>query len=94
MLATYFADWKIRVNAVAPGLFPSEMTAGMGYFKDGDEPWREGNVAKGVSPLERSGGEEDIAGTALFLASKAGGYLDGCVVIPDGGRLSQLPSSY
>lgn len=45
-------------------------------------------------PLQRPGAETDMGGTILFLASKAGAYLNGNVVVTDGGRLSILPGSY
>ena len=54
----------------------------------------EGGLSAELAPLERTGTEEDMAGTALFLCSKAGAYLSGNVVVTDGGRLGQLPSSY
>lgn len=45
-------------------------------------------------PLQRSGTEEDMAGAILFLTSKAGAYCTGNVVLLDGGRLSNFPSTY
>lgn len=47
-----------------------------------------------VSPLGRLGSTEDMAGCILWLASKAGAWIDGMVVVTDGGRLSVLPSTY
>jgi NAD(P)-dependent dehydrogenase (short-subunit alcohol dehydrogenase family) len=85
--------YKIRVNAIAPGMFPSEMTEGSPAFANGD-PTKEGGVKLEIAPLERSGSEEDIAGVALFLISKGGAYLSGNVIVPDGGRLGQLPATY
>lgn len=93
LLATTLTPYKIRVNAIAPGLFPSEITAEHPAFKNRD-PTVEGGLSAELAPLERTGTEEDMAGTALFLCSKAGAYLSGNVVVTDGGRLGQLPSSY
>ncbi|KAF5702668.1 hypothetical protein FGLOB1_9483 [Fusarium globosum] len=72
-LSTCFAPYKIRCNAIAPGFFPTEMTENMPWMK-GSNPRLEGNLSNETCPLERSGTEEDIAGQALFLTSKAGAY--------------------
>lgn len=45
-------------------------------------------------PAQRVGDEEDMAGTILYLVSKAGAFCNGTVVMVDGGRLAVLPSSY
>lgn len=45
-------------------------------------------------PEGRAGSESDIAGVVLFVTSKAGAYLNGNVVVCDGGRLSVVPSTY
>lgn len=45
-------------------------------------------------PAERVGDLKDMAGTILFLASRAGGYVNGNVLLTDGGRLSILPGTY
>jgi NAD(P)-dependent dehydrogenase (short-subunit alcohol dehydrogenase family) len=45
-------------------------------------------------PEGRAGSETDIAGVVLFLTSKAGSYMNGNVVVCDGGRLSVVPSTY
>lgn len=47
-----------------------------------------------ISPLGRAGNTEDMAGCILWLASKAGAWIDGMVVVTDGGRLCALPSTY
>lgn len=104
MLSTFFANQglHIRVNLIAPGLFPSEMTEGTtrSLEKFGGVPGHEG-VFEGAyvmesseAPAERSGTEEDFAGVILFLASRAGAYLNGETLLIDGGRLTQLPATY
>ena len=50
-------------------------------------------VQAGV-PLGRAGTANDMAGLILFLASRAGSYVDGTVHLTDGGRLSLFPSTY
>jgi NAD(P)-dependent dehydrogenase (short-subunit alcohol dehydrogenase family) len=66
-------------------VFPSDMSAGI--IGDGVFP-------KTKIPLQRSGTEEDMAGTILFLTSRAGAYCTGNVLLLDGGRLSNFPSTY
>lgn len=65
--------------------FSGEMTAGAT-----DRP----GFNVGTIPAGRFGTEEDMRGTVLYLASRAGAYSNGVVLITDGGRLSQIPSSY
>jgi NAD(P)-dependent dehydrogenase (short-subunit alcohol dehydrogenase family) len=66
-------------------VFPSELAAGI--IGDGIFP-------RSKIPLERSGTEEDMAGCILFLASRAGAYCTGNVLVMDGGRLSVMPATY
>lgn len=47
-----------------------------------------------IAPLGRPGGVEDMAGCILWLASKAGAWLSGMVVVTDGGKLSVIPATY
>lgn len=54
----------------------------------------EGRFPKSLVPLERAGTEEDMAGTILYLTSRAGAYINGNVIVTDGGRLSVIPSTY
>lgn len=51
-------------------------------------------MPKALVPAQRIGAEEEMAGTILYLASKAGGYCNGSVVLVDGGVLSIHPSTY
>lgn len=76
-LAHHLVDDKVTVNAIAPGPFPSKMTKFM--FDMGEDV-----VAQNV-PLGRAGRPEDVAGAALYLASRAGAYLTGAVIPVDGG---------
>jgi NAD(P)-dependent dehydrogenase (short-subunit alcohol dehydrogenase family) len=66
----------VTVNAIAPGLFPSKMTA---FLLD-----QEAELAAAV-PRGRLGTPEDIAGTVIYLASRAGAYTTGAVIPVDGG---------
>ena len=110
-------------NAINPGLYPSEMTAGsVSSLEKYVPPEGHANEFSDAhqmppdrSPAERTGSEQDIAGehvsisyygseygsfsnivegTILFMASRAGAYLNGETLITDGGRMSQLPASY
>jgi NAD(P)-dependent dehydrogenase (short-subunit alcohol dehydrogenase family) len=78
VLARFLAEKNIAVNAIAPGHFPSQMTQSVkndGYERRSIE----------ATPLRRWGRPEDMAGAALFLASKAGAFVDGAVLAVDGG---------
>ncbi len=76
-MASHLADRHITSNAIAPGPFPSKMTAGI-LKSYGEE------IEKGV-PLKRLGQPSDMAGAAIFLASKAASYVTGVVIPVDGG---------
>lgn len=76
-LGKVLAGDHVTVNAVAPGLFPSKMTAFM--FDEHEE-----QVLAAI-PRGRAGTLEDIAGTCLYLASRAGAYTTGAVLPVDGG---------
>lgn len=67
----------ITVNAVAPGPFPSKM---MRATLDAA-----GEAIAAATTLKRIGRDDDMAGVALFLASRAGSYLTGAVIPVDGG---------
>ncbi|CAL3962648.1 unnamed protein product [Diplocarpon coronariae] len=54
----------------------------------------EGDILKDLCSLERSGTEEDIAGTALYLMGRGGAYLSGNVIVPDCGKLGEMPTVY
>ncbi|KAH6657993.1 hypothetical protein BKA67DRAFT_656225 [Truncatella angustata] len=104
MLSTFFSQngFHIRANLIAPGLYPSEMTEGHTKTMEklqgvtSHENAYDGayKMEKKESPSERTGSEEDFAGVVLFLASRAGSYINGETLLTDGGRLSQLPATY
>ena len=77
VLAKKLAPRDITVNAVAPGPFQSKMMAAT-LEKFGEE------VAK-TNPRKRIGTPEDMAGVAIYLASRAGAYVTGAVIPVDGG---------
>ena len=76
-VAQELAKRNITVNAIAPGFIQTDMTA-----KLGEKIIEE---AKSHIPLARFGSPEEIANTALFLASEEAGYITGQVVSVDGG---------
>ncbi|KAJ9156830.1 NAD(P)-binding protein [Coniochaeta hoffmannii] len=89
--SSQLAHHGIRVNALAPGLFPSEIAAGL----IGDRrPAEEAPNDPRFIPGRRFGGDEEMAGMILYLASRAGSYCNGLVLVADGGRLSVMQSSY
>jgi NAD(P)-dependent dehydrogenase (short-subunit alcohol dehydrogenase family) len=77
--ARRLAGEHILVNAIAPGLFASRMTA---FVTDDAELER--YVTAGI-PLGRAGAPPEIGGAAVYLASRAGGYSTGTVLVVDGG---------
>ncbi|OCH90439.1 NAD-P-binding protein [Obba rivulosa] len=83
MFAYFLKDWQIRSNIIAPGIFPSLMTEGLVT-----EQYIQSSV-----PLRREGDIDDIGGLVLFLASKAGSYVNGTVHLIDGGRLLLFPAT-
>jgi len=91
MLAGLFVEYSVRVNAIAPGIFPSELSAPLLV---GKEPTKEGAFPKSFIPAEKTGDEQDMAGTVLYMASRAGAYCNGLILVIDGGRLTLLPGSY
>jgi NAD(P)-dependent dehydrogenase (short-subunit alcohol dehydrogenase family) len=59
-----------------------------------DKAFPSGVLPKNIVPLQRAGTIEDMAGAILYLTSRAGAYLNGNVVVTDGGRLSVVPATY
>ncbi|MEC7841384.1 MAG: SDR family oxidoreductase, partial [Candidatus Latescibacterota bacterium] len=78
-LACSWANRGVRVNAIAPGYFPSEMTA---PFLD--SPLLKERV-ESQSAMGRIGEPNELAGALLLLASGAGSYITGHTLVVDGG---------
>ncbi len=82
VLARHLARRHVTVNAVAPGPFESKMMAAT------LDRFRDSIVAS--CPMGRIGEPEDMAGVAIYLASRAGSYLTGAVIPVDGGISTTL----
>jgi len=88
MLATTFTGTKVRVNTIAPGVFPSEMTTGS---SDEDNKSR---IESGMSnPAGRPGADTDMAATVLMLAGPGGVFYNEQVLYPDGGSTLSQPAA-
>ena len=75
-MAARLIDDAINVTSIAPGAFPSDMNKAARDHGD--------SIAKG-SPAKRIGVDEDMAGAAIYLASRAGDYVVGDTITVDGG---------
>lgn len=82
-MALELAGKGIRVNAIAPGYVITEMNRDYLTSEKGAQMTRE-------VPLGRFGREDDLDGALLLLASDAGRFMTGSVVVVDGGQLIQL----
>ena len=76
-LAAEWAHYNITVNAIAPGVFPTKMAKVMAEtHKD---------TILQLTPLKRFGGDEDLKGAAVLLASDASSFMTGQIIAVDGG---------
>jgi 2-deoxy-D-gluconate 3-dehydrogenase len=79
-MAADLAKDYVNVNGIAPGFFPSKMTAGLiDEFED---------VMKARIPRGRLGTIEDMAGTVIYLSSRAAAWVVGHTIILDGGQIA------
>lgn len=77
-MAKKLAKEGVTVNAIAPGLFPSKMTAFM-------MPGGDSSTIDQFIPLGRPGRKSDIVGTVVYLSSHAGAFTTGAIIKVDGG---------
>lgn len=78
-LATEYGKHNIRINCIAPGLIKTDFAKALWENPD--------NLKRSLAgtPMARIGEPEEIAGAAVFLASKAGSYVNGQMIVVDGG---------
>ena len=76
-LAAEWGKYNINVNAICPGFFPSKMSQGL------LEKMEQAVIAS--TPLQRLGGDEDLKGVVVFLASEASRHVTGQYIAVDGG---------
>lgn len=79
-IAVEYGPHNIRANAIAPGLIKTDFARAL---------WENPDTLKAATAnaaLRRIGEPEEIAGTAVFLASRAGSFMTGQTVVVDGGR--------
>jgi NAD(P)-dependent dehydrogenase (short-subunit alcohol dehydrogenase family) len=82
-LAVEFGHANVRVNAIAPGVIRTDFARALW-----EDPTAESSLNRST-PLGRIGEPEDVAGVAVFLASAAGRYVTGQVIVVDGGATIQ-----
>lgn len=82
-LALELAFKGVRVNAIAPGWFVTEINRGFLESEQGEKMRR-------AIPMGRFGAEGDLDGALLLLASKAGAYITGATIIADGGQVVEI----
>jgi NAD(P)-dependent dehydrogenase (short-subunit alcohol dehydrogenase family) len=82
-MALELAKYNINVNAIAPGIIKTKMTAGM----LGDKKQKAGLLAQ--TPLGRVGLPKDIGKAAVYLASEDSNFVTGHTLVVDGGWLSR-----
>jgi len=78
-LAMEWGKHNIRVNAIAPGIIRTRFARALWEDAEAETRWQQ------TAPLGRLGEAEEVAGGAVFLASKAGAYITGQTIIIDGG---------
>ena len=78
-LAGDLASRNINVNALVPGFFPTKMTA---HLREDDEV---DPAVLSQIPMARLGRPDEIAGSVVFMSSRAGAYITGVALPVDGG---------
>ena len=83
--ANEWGKYNIQVNGIGPGYFATEQTA---PIRVNGNPFNEFIVSR--TPASRWGDPEDLAGAAVFLASRASDFVNGHILYVDGGILASL----
>jgi gluconate 5-dehydrogenase len=81
-MAAEWAEHNIQVNAIGPGYMATEMNSALMENPTFDA-W-----VKGRTPARRWGKPEELAGTAIYLASAASNFLNGQIIYVDGGLMA------
>ncbi len=84
-MATEWGKYNIQTNGIGPGYFATAQTA---EIRENGHPFNEFIINR--TPAARWGDPQDLAGTAVFLASKASNFVNGQVVYVDGGILATI----
>lgn len=84
-LALEWGPSGIRVNAIAPGLIKTDFAKALWQDPENER------AKAAVNPLRRLGRVEDVAGVVVMLASAAGAYINGQVIVVDGGTMIAGP---
>lgn len=81
----------------SPPVFPSAIAAPL-FKKFVIDPQKaiteEGVFSRSYQPAERAGSIEDMAGLTLYMTSRAGAFVNGSVMLADGGKLATMPATY
>ena len=86
--ANQLSGTGVRINAICPGLIETGMTRPI--FEQARARGSESKIGQ-LNPLHRHGVPDEIARTALFLASDAASYINGQAIVVDGGLSTSHP---
>ncbi|MCD4832104.1 MAG: SDR family oxidoreductase [Anaerohalosphaeraceae bacterium] len=84
--AKEFAQYGIRVNAIAPGFFIADQNRKL-LLNDDGTPTQRGKDVLERTPMDKFGTPDELAGATIFLASEASGFISGITMPIDGGYL-------